>query len=157
MAFCSKCGKALNEGVGFCDGCGSNTNGSQSQNIKQMTRFARSLPLFISGILALISCIVGGIGYDNRWSGAAKQMMSYSERRSVQACQDILEFLHYSSFILSAILIVAGIIWIVRKQRMTPLKERQLVKTLYLALTPITGICLLVSLYIILFTDTCYF
>lgn len=147
--FCSKCGKELEEGVKFCSACGNSLNDKRIE-VEKPTKFIRSLPLFINAVIALISGIIGCIGYIHRWSGAAKNIMSISERVEVEIGEKILVTLGATSIILSVFLFVFGIIYMTLDSKKTVIEEIKKIKTMYLILTPVTVLACILGLYIML-------
>ncbi len=156
MAFCSRCGKELHTDNQFCPHCGKPVRVTANKNnAKPSARFFKTLPLFISAVIAFVSGFIGNFGYDNRWSGYAKSFMSASQRKEIQFTQNIMETVTVFSFILAVCLVICGIVLTAHEKGFLRINAK--LSKICTFITLIAVAFCVTEIYIVFFTETCYF
>jgi hypothetical protein len=122
MAFCSKCGKELNDGAAFCEGCGNALGGEHTKNqqpaqeVNRHKKLTYSLPALANGILAVV---LGGVGQAYVANTTVYGPVRYldkkydAECRAFNAAGDRLSLL----LLFGAILIVFGVVMLFIKPK----------------------------------------
>ncbi len=150
MAFCSKCGKQLQDADQFCPDCGAPIGeAAPKRGILPAYR------LLFSAVIAFISGFIGNYGYEHRWSGNAKAIMPYAERRAVESSQSLMQTVMVLSFIMGIILLVLGIVLLVHSKK-HQIETSKIVGYITKCAPIVSIIFCIIELYIVFFTETCY-
>ncbi len=150
MAFCSKCGKQLQDTDQFCQNCGA--------PIGKATPKTVILPAYrmaFSALIMFISGFIGTYGYEHRWNGAAKSIMPYAKRRAVESSQSLMETVTVLSFILGILLLVLGIVLLSHPKK-KQIETSEIVRYLTKFAPIVSIIFCIIEIYIVFFTETCY-
>ncbi len=150
MAFCSKCGKQLQDADQFCQSCG-------AQIGKHIAKkdILPAYRLLFSAVIAFISGFIGTYGYENRWTGNAKAMMSYAERRTVESSQSIMQTVMVLSFVLGILLLILGIVLLVHPKKQQ-IETSEIVRYITKFAPLVALVFCVIEIYIVFFTETCY-
>ena len=150
MQFCSKCGKQLQDTDRFCPGCGASIGNDTAKD--------GILPAYcflFGAVMSFISGFIGNYGFEHRWTGNAKAIMPYAERRAVESSESLMRTVMILSFVMGILLLVWGIVLLVRNKNQKT-EQKQTLRVIAKFAPVVSVIFLIIASYIVFFTETCY-